>query len=161
MKDLTQKLSTQLYFELKMAPTPSIFKNIFLQKIISFRVYCISFCSQVNCSWMIVKNAKSRSLPCSQAARFLIWKLKSCSLEDHNFAFLKVIQKQFTLEQKLIKWTLDHIIFWWKNYWYFFVATKLSKWRPFWVQNTMGCGALNFTATFFFKNLKLQEKYSW
>ena len=36
-----------------------------------------------------------------------------------------------------------------KYHWGFFVAAKLSKWRPFWVQNTNGRGGLNFRARSF------------
>ena len=138
--------------------------TFFHQKIILVGVYLSSFCSEMNCFWINVKNAKSCWLPPSklQNSNFRIKNVSTWGLGcKRDFAFLTIIQNRFTWEQKLVCY-LKYFWTYFSFFWNFFEAAKLSKWQAFWVQNTNGHCLLNFWArTFKIWNITQLLKECW
>ena len=123
LKDLARKLSAPQPFEfwtqngchLLDFESTTKFNNIFSSQNISVGLYSITFCSQMNNNWIIVKNAKSHWLSTSQFVRpcqnLTAWGVES----ERNFAFLTITHKGLIWEQKIVKLAHTEIIFWWKN----------------------------------------------
>ena len=121
-----------MYFGLKRAVIRSILKlqkiSIFFHlKIISMGVCFTTFCSQINCFLMRLKNAQLRLLSTPQVERF--WQILSTwGVEsERDWAFLKIFQKRLIWEQKLVKQTPIEIIFWWKNIIDIFCSFKIEQ----------------------------------
>ena len=111
-------------------------------------VWFLSFCSRFTCFWVIYQNVIFPFLFTPPAESFC-WIPSTGGLENEekNRPFVNS-SKRVNPEQKLKKTDPNWNIFLVKKIFLnFFVAAKLSKWRPFCVQNTKGRGALNFAAT--------------